>query len=115
VAAFPITRGTVIGTAGTESSGLSGSPGLAGGSLGSPQIGYPTRLTVAAWATGSTTVTFQVSYDGVKWVTANVLGTSTAASMVLNGSGMALDITPAPYVQITNGTSTEVWFYAYTS
>lgn len=114
MAAFSIVRGTTVGSAGTVSTGLSGSPSLA--TLGSPLIGNPTRVTVCVIApAGATDVTFQVSYDNENWATAYILGTDTPAAMTLSSSGQALDITPAPYVQMTNGTSAKIFFYVYTS
>lgn len=113
---FQLSNGQTVGANGKVASTWSGSPGPAANSGGSPQLGSPRTLTVAVKVDGATTTTFQVSYDGVNFVDACIADTATKASITFAGAGaQAINITPAPFVQVTNGSSSKLWFWVYTS
>jgi len=94
----------------------SGTPNVA--SLGSPRLGQPNRLTLAVWSVdNASTFTVFVSYDKTIWVPATLRGTATKVSIVAAGSGdgLAVEITPAPYVRIHSSAACKMFAWAYIS
>lgn len=84
--------------------------------LGSPQIGSPRDLTIGIEVDAATNVTINVSYDGQTWVAASIRNTSTKAALdFASAGGQAVDITPAPYVQIVSSAAVHLSAWAYTS
>jgi hypothetical protein len=68
-------------------------------------VGPAASLTVLLHTSGSTTLTINVSEDGVTWVPAEAPGGGSALAPIVNG-GAEVPIAPAPFVQIVPGGST---------
>lgn len=64
----------------------------------------------AGWAAGATTITFQVSHDGVTWQnlyndTGTEVSATAAASRNVSLSSIALDLAPWRFIKVRSGTS----------
>jgi hypothetical protein len=85
----------------------------------SSMLGEPNRLTIGVYsADNATTITAFVSYDnGVTWMAATTRGTNTPVSISLasGGAGQAVEIVPAPNVQLVSSAACTLTAYAYIS
>lgn len=110
-----IAKAQALSIGGAVASGNSGTPNI--GSLGSPSLGNPTRLTIAFETDTATTVNINVSFDdGKTWIPATLDGSSAIAAPVLAApGGIAVSISPAPYVQLVVSAACKITAWAYTS
>lgn len=93
-----------------------GSVKTASSGLGSPQLGSPRDLTIAVSVDAATDITINVSYDGETWVAASVRNTTTPAVLTFAAAGgQAVDITPAPFVEVVSSAAVHISAWAYSS
>jgi hypothetical protein len=110
-----IAKAVTLSAGGAVASGQNGTPSIA--SLGSPQLGNPTRLTIGVETSATTTITINVSFDnGGTWIPATLDGSSALATFTTSGAGaQAMSICPAPYVQIVSSAACKLSAWAYIS
>lgn len=96
------------GTVQTSPDALPNTPGTC-------KLDDPNRLVVAVWSRdNATTFTINISRDGSLWVPATLRGTGTKFSYTAaaGGDGIAVEITPAKWVQVVSAQACtmDAWF-----